>query len=146
VVLGAQFGFEQVAVATRVVVDGGIGLQCAQVGIGVIVALEVVQHLGDAQARLCALRTAGDTAIPVQRFLVAFEEFCGLAEEQAPRRIGAGRILLELAIQLVQRRLVLGLGQQRSAQAITLVVLRSARQHRSGALAVAEGVVFRGDG
>jgi hypothetical protein len=66
-VLPAQFGFEQVRVAARVVVRRRIALQLAQRVVGFVAALEFVQHVGCAQARGPARFAAGHAAIPLQR-------------------------------------------------------------------------------
>ena len=110
-----------------------------------VLLAELEQHVGDAQPRFRALLAAGNAAIPLQRLLRALEELGDLAQQQASFGVGFAGVPAQFVIEQAQGLVVLGLGQQRSAQAISLVVLRAARERGRGHGLVAERIVFGGD-
>ena len=119
---------------------------CAQLGVGLGAALEFVQHVGRAQARLPALRAAGHAAVPRQRFVHALEEFGGLAEQQAALADPASpNRCLQFVIQLAERGLVVGLGQQRCAQAVARSSCGPRASTPAAIRRIAQRVVFGGD-
>jgi len=129
-ILAAQVGLEQVGVATGVVIDAGVGLQGVDQLKSLRLAVQLEQHVGRTQACFDPVLVAGDTLIPVQRVLEALEVFGDLAQQQAPGRILAGRTgRLDLVVEPGQGGAVVGLGQQRGAQAVAAGVLRTLGQH-----------------
>ncbi len=142
----AQFRFQQVGVAAHVVVNHRIGLdrvhliQCQRQapgqGLGV----------GRAQARFAQLIATGHAVIPLHRLGVTLEVFGDLAQQQALRRVRLGRLPRQFIVEVGQRGLVALLGQQRSAHAPGLHVLRAERQHALGGGGLAEAVIGDGHG
>ncbi|MNU94662.1 hypothetical protein D3C71_846510 [compost metagenome] len=101
-------------------------------------------RIGRAQARFIQLIAAGHAVIPVDRLRVALEVLGDLAQQQALRRVRLGRLPRQFVVEIGQRGLVALLGQQRSAHAPGLHILRTDRQHALGRCRLAEAVIGNG--
>ncbi|MCR6495604.1 hypothetical protein LJB71_04740 [Thermomonas sp. S9] len=143
-VLLPQLGFQQVAVAARIVIQRGIGLQRAHLVVSLRLLAHRMAHTDRAQPCQYLRAAAGHAGIPGQRLVVALQQLGHLPQQQAAHRIRLGGAGLELGVQRGQPVLVAQAVQQVGAARIGGIVLRAGRQHLRGARGVAQGLVFAG--